>query len=110
MHHAIGLGVEDAVHALEVRHGGADADAGPGVDELEPAHGERRFALDVRPPADLGALRRRRVGGEAHEHARYRLRAEGRRPTRSGRARSRGRAQGSAHDAAIIVRTRTILT
>ena len=92
---AIGLGVEHAVHALEVRDGGADADAGLRIDELEPAHGERRVALDVRPRAHVGALLRRRVGGEADDHARDRLRAGGRRPTGLGRARARG--QGQQH-------------
>ena len=72
-HDAIGLGVDHADHALEVGDRGADADAGLGVDELEPAHGERRVALDVRLGAHVGALLRRRVGGEADDHARDRL-------------------------------------
>jgi hypothetical protein len=65
----IGLGVDHAVHALEVSDGGGDADAGLWVDELEAAHGERGVALDVRGGAHVGALLRRRIGGEANDHA-----------------------------------------
>jgi hypothetical protein len=104
----VGLGVEDAVHALEVGDRVADADARLGVDELEPAHGEDRVALDVGSAAHLAALRRRRVRREAHEHARHRVRARGRRPAGLGRAHGGGRASASAHDATIAVRRRTI--
>jgi hypothetical protein len=73
--HVIGLGVDHAVHALEVSDGRGDADAGLGVDELEAAHGERCVALDVRRGAHVRALLRRRVGGEANDHAGDRCRA-----------------------------------
>ena len=94
-HDPIGLGVDHAVHVLEVRDGGADADARRGIDELEPAHGERRVALDVCPRAHVGALLRRRIGGEADDHARDGLRAGGRRP--SGLGRSHACRQGQQH-------------
>ena len=84
--HMIGLGVDHADHALEVSDGSADADAGLGVDELEPAHGERGVALDVRRGAHVGALLRRRVGGQANDQAGDRRRAWSRRPTGLGGA------------------------
>ena len=91
--HVIGLGVDHAVQTLEVSDGGADADAGLGVDELEAAYGERGVALDVRRRAHVGALLRRRVGGEANDHAGDRRRAWSRRATGLGRTRARARGQ-----------------
>ena len=93
VHDVIGLGVEDAVHALEVRDRGADADARLGIDDLEPAYRERGVALDVRPGPHFGALRRRRIGPEAHEHARHRVRAGCRERAGLGRPRADGRTQ-----------------
>ena len=91
--HVIGLGVDHAVQTLEVSDGGADADAGLGVDELEAAYGERGVALDVRRRAHVGALLRRRAGGEANDHAGDRRRAWSRRATGLGRTRARGQPQ-----------------
>ena len=109
--HVIGLGVDHAVHALEVSDGGADADAGLGVDELEAAYGERGVALDVRRGAHVGALLRRRVGGEANDHAgdrRPSLEPSGHRARRRPRPRA-APAASTANDATIHVGRRGIL-
>ena len=80
----VGLGVEHAVHALEVGDRGADADPRLGVDELEPPHGEHRVALDVGAGAHVGPLRGRSI---------RRRSARGRASPAASQARSARRAQ-----------------